>query len=346
MILKKWYLFAAGLAILAFASCEPEEKRFVPDVSEITAEVDIRRFEQDLFRLDTANMAEELDSLQAKYPEFSEVYFNQLLGANDPRIAPQGPATYVLGFINHPPVRQLYDSIQQHYPQMEALEQDFEQTFKYFRYYFPEEPMPTVTTFLSEYAVAAFVYGDNDIGVSLDYFLGEAFPYQELNPGNPAFSDYLVRTFNREHLRSKAVQVLVSGLMPPPRQRQLLEMMIHNGKQLYVLDQLLPYTPDSIKLEVTAAQTQWLEDNELEMWAYFLKEDLLYSNDWQKIRKLVEYSPHSPGMPEEAPGRTGNWIGWQIVKAYMKQHPDTTLPELLAMDDAQALLDASRYKPR
>ena len=123
-------------------------------------------------------------------------------------------------------------------------------------------------------------------------------------------------------------------------------MMVHNGKQLYVLDQLMPYTPDSIKLEVTAEQTQWLEDNELEMWAYFLKEDLLYSNDWQKIRKLVEYSPHSPGMPKEAPGRSGNWVGWQIVKAYMKQHPDTTLPELLAMEDAQALLDASRYKPR
>ena len=123
-------------------------------------------------------------------------------------------------------------------------------------------------------------------------------------------------------------------------------MMIHNGKKLYALDLLLPYTPDSVKLEVTPAQVSWLEDNELEMWAHLLKEELLYSSNWQDIRKLVDYSPHSPGMPPEAPGRSANWIGWQIVKAYMGKHPETSLPQLFALQDAQALLDESRYKPR
>jgi hypothetical protein len=48
----------------------------------------------------------------------------------------------------------------------------------------------------------------------------------------------------------------------------------------------------------------------------------------------------------EAPGEIGNWMGLQIVRAYMLRHPDTSLDQLLAMQDAQQLLEASRYKPK
>jgi hypothetical protein len=104
--------------------------------------------------------------------------------------------------------------------------------------------------------------------------------------------------------------------------------------------------PDSVKLEVTAAQVEWLNANEYEMWAFFLSENLLYQSNYQDIRKYVEASPGSPGMPEEAPGRTGNFIGWKVVESYMALHPATTLPELMAMQDAQQILDAARYRPK
>jgi hypothetical protein len=98
-------------------------------------------------------------------------------------------------------------------------------------------------------------------------------------------------------------------------------------------------------MELPAVQTQWLQENERDIWAFFLSEDLLYSEDWQKIRKYVEYSPSSPGMPPEAPGRTGTWIGWQIVRSYMKNQPETSLTDLLAQKDSQKFLQMSRYKP-
>ena len=64
-----------------------------------------------------------------------------------------------------------------------------------------------------------------------------------------------------------------------------------------------------------------------------------------KIQKYIGPSPGSPGMPAEAPGNTASWLGWQIVKSYMKAHPQTTLPQLLEMKDAQAILDQSGYRP-
>ncbi|NRA51866.1 MAG: hypothetical protein HRU12_22295 [Phaeodactylibacter sp.] len=345
MCVNRMQLLAFLLMLTLVWSCQPEAEVFIPDVSGIEVKVEVQRFDQALFQMDTSQMQTELENLVKAYPELGELFFARILRANDPRIAPDGPAPYVKGFLQHEPVRILFDSVQIHYQNMADIEEELEQAFRFFQYYFPDQPVPQVYALVSEYAIAAFVFGENDLGISLDYFLGPDYPYQQLNPRDPAFSNYLSRTFNREHLTSKAIQTLVSGLMPPPRQQRLLDLMVDNGKKLYILDKLLPYAPDSIKLEVTGAQAEWLNDNELEMWAFLIKEDLMYETDNRKIRKFVDYSPHSPGMPDEAPGRTANWVGWQVVKAYMERHPETTMEELIALDDAQALLDASRYKP-
>ncbi|MDV7392581.1 hypothetical protein RZS08_14540, partial [Arthrospira platensis SPKY1] len=131
-----------------------------------------------------------------------------------------------------------------------------------------------------------------------------------------------------------------------PEGNRLLDHMIHKGKTLYLFDHLLPFASDTVIMEFSPAQLSWCEDNELDMWAHFLREDLLYSSNWQDIRKLVEYSPDSPGMPPEAPGRTGAWLGWQIVKSFMKRNPEVSMQDLLNMKDAQEFLDRSRYRPR
>ncbi len=77
-----------------------------------------------------------------------------------------------------------------------------------------------------------------------------------------------------------------------------------------------------------------------------LQEEMMYSDKFQDFKSLISIAPHSAGMPEEAPGQVGNWMGWQIVKAYMKRHPETTLPELIKMKDVQEILTKSRYKPK
>ncbi len=344
MIRTRGYLFVVAVFVAVFlfhrGGRQADGRREAPDVSGMEADISIRRFEQELFSLDTTQLQAGLAGLEEAYPEFSPVFFQELLGI------PLTDTTFIRGFIAHPAVRHLYDTCQVIYGDMSGIEEEMEQAFRFFRFYFPEEAMPTVTTFISEYTLAAFVYGENDLAVGLDLFLGDTYPYRQIDPSNPAFSEYLTRTFSRSHLVSKAIQALLDGLAGPPTGNRLLDLMVHNGKKLYALDLLLPYSPDSVKLEITPQQVQWLKDNELEMWAHFLKEELLYSSNWQDIRKLVEYSPNSPGMPPEAPGRTANWAGWQIVRAYMKQHPETSLPQLFKLKDAQAFLEESKYKPR
>lgn len=341
-----WKFAVILFATILLAGCGNDNTIEVPNVDHIDVSVDIRRFEQDLFAIDTNTRAADLASLEAAYPEFSEVYFTYVLGSKNPQMAPQGHEAYVKGFIQHPALQYLYDTTQMIYPNLDDVKLEYEQAFKFLKYYFPELPTPKVTTFISEYSVAAFIYGAGDLGVGLDFFLGSDFPYARYNPNNPNFSTYLTRSFDRKHLVSKSLQPLVQDLVGEPRGSRLLDVMINKGKQLYIERALMPYTPDSILLELPQVQVEWLKDNELQMWAHFLKEELLYSTDFQKFRKLVDYSPNSPGMPPEAPGRTANYMGLKIVEAFMRRYPELSPQDLVSLENAQYILEQSRYKPR
>ena len=56
-------------------------------------------------------------------------------------------------------------------------------------------------------------------------------------------------------------------------------------------------------------------------------------------------SPFIQGFPEGSPGRIGHWIGWQIVKAYMNKNPTITVLQLMNNNNAQELLNKSKFKP-
>lgn len=82
------------------------------------------------------------------------------------------------------------------------------------------------------------------------------------------------------------------------------------------------------------------------MVSFFLDQKLFYESNFSKIGKYVFPSPISPDMPEAAPGRTANFIGSQIIKAYMSRFPETTLEQLINMKDSQLILEKSKYKPK
>ena len=67
MSYKKELLFLFVVSIL-WSGCQNDEQ--IPDVSAIELNTEIRRFEQDLFQLDTNNIETELKDLEVKYPYF------------------------------------------------------------------------------------------------------------------------------------------------------------------------------------------------------------------------------------------------------------------------------------
>lgn len=335
---KNLLLFALVITQFLF-SCK--EEKFIPDVSKIEVDIKIKRFEKDLFQMDTADLTAGVEKLRAQYGDFfDEIYLRIMSDPAQPDATAEQTITEI---VKNEPVRKLYDTCMLVYPDAGAVEAELNQLFKYYRYYLPQRALPEVVSYISEFSLGTFTYGDSLAGFSWEFFLGENDPHYDPT----VFPKYIQRTMARPYLLPKFAEALAGNLVGEPGGNRLLDFMIQNGKILYLKDILLPETPDSIKLEYTTKQVEWVESNELEIWAHFLKENLLYSSKMRDIQKLINQSPIAPGgMPQEAPGRTANWLGWQIVKAYMKKFPETTIEALLAERDAQAILDKSKYKPK
>jgi hypothetical protein len=142
------------------------------------------------------------------------------------------------------------------------------------------------------------------------------------------------------------MDIVVDDLTGPASGERLLDRMLHNGLKIYILEHLMPNAPDSVLFEFTPAQLVWCESNERNLWAHFLKDDLLYDTEFQKIQKFVAPAPVISGMPGETPGGVANWTGWKIIHALAARNPSMKLTDLIAMEDAQTLLEMARYRPQ
>jgi hypothetical protein len=338
------------LSVFTLSCGNDDEKKNIPDISNIKADIKIIRFEQALFALDTHKIAESLQAVEMQYPNVTNTFFQNIIAAKKPNEAPPQYYPLVKQFLVDTFVRKTYDTSQIVFKNFENYKKELNQAVRFYKYYFPQATEPLFLTFISQYNYDVYPFSQDTIGIGLDFFLGaQHADYQYIE--NLRY-DYVRRTLTPEHLVAKTMRILVQNVTAVHENsknteggNRLLDMIIHNGKQLYILDQLLPYTPDSLKFGYSAAQTKWCKDNESGIWASFLKENVVYETNFKKIAKLVTPSPNSPGMPQEAPGETGNYMGWQIVKQFMKRNPNTSMAQLLAITDAQQILDKSKYKP-
>src|SRR5690606_18843066 len=103
----------------------------------------------------------------------------------------------------------------------------------------------------------------------------------------------------------------------------LIGYMIYYGKELYLKDLLLPEHTDAEKIGYTPEQIGWSEENESYIWTYLVEEKLLYDTNSKLPNRFINPAPFSKFYLEidnESPGMIGRWIGWQIVRSFMKNN--------------------------
>jgi len=341
------YLFIFALFSIT-TGCVSESKEVVPDVSEIEVKYRLARFEQILTNILRSSQKQMgMDMIPQTHEAFYKTYFKSVLpirGFGTKDFLPNIDSLW-----HDQENIKLYNRVTNMYGDFKSEKAEIDQAYKYMSHYFPQFVPPNVYTFISDFGNQVFLYEDqgrDGVGIGLDMFLGEEFPYTQFSKENPAFSAYLSRTFNRDHITRKVMYMIIDDMIGPPAGDRLLDHMIHNGKKLYILDKVIPMAHDSIVMEYSREEIHWVEESELSMWAFFFDQDLFYETNSMKINKYISASPNSPGMPADAPGRTANYMGWQIVKAYMNKHQGTSLDQLIELQDAQLIMDKSRYKPR
>ncbi len=329
--------------ILSSCTCNrngqlPKKEKTV-EASDI--KVDIIEFQKELFACHPEMLENELTALQQKHPTFSNVYFNQVL--NLPEAGDKSMQLKVMKeFISKPAMKGLYDSVQYKFSNLDFLKKDLKVLFANYKSYFPEKPTPKVYTCISEFSYSVFTATDSILAISLDKYLGSNYIFYA-----SLFQQYtfMLRTFDQKYISIDCANVLVANLIPPPGDKStLLDKMIAEGKILYAIHSLLPDKKNYDIIKYTEKNWEWCKKNEPRIWAFFLEENLLYNTRFEEY-KYVKDGPNTYGMPSDSPGRVGAWVGLQIVEAYMREYPQTTLKELIAIKDGQKMLTGSKYKP-
>lgn len=342
MLLNKVQIYLFFL-IITCASCKQSNKIVAPDVSHIDMDIKIERFDRDLMEVDSLHPLDWNDKMWDKYGDFYAMFLRLVIDADKQDSITIARLLPIVA--TNTAFKDIAEEVDHTYKDLSEIEEELNQAFRYFKYYIPEVEQPRIISFFSGFEVQIPV-GEDYIGIGLDMFLGaDSKFYPAIVEDVPM---YISRRFTRENIVPRVMEAVLRMDYWPQSDHDdnTLQNMIYNGKILYAMDLILPHTPDSLKIGYTRDQMQWANKYEQDIWSWFLGEDLLFSTDYIKIQHYFNEGPFTRELGEnhESAPKLGIYIGWQIVRKYMERNSGVTLKELFSNQDAQQILNDSKYK--
>jgi hypothetical protein len=316
------------------------------DVSHIPLNIKIQSFHKDFFSLNAENFDEKEKELKNKYGDFYTFYVNDIMGGFKHENIERSEKENILLFLSNKGSQSLLDSVNTHYNDLNFLQDELNILFKHIRFYFPHFPLPQPLTVISEFSYGTFTFDTTHLAIALDMYLGQQYPFYTYLD----IPRYVQRKMRKEYIARNCADVLYNMYFGDDTYQPgipLLDAMIHKGKKLYFIEKVLPHLPDSIIIGYSREQEEWCIKSEYAIWQFMNQRDLLYSTSFLEHKRYLADGPTTNGMPSESPGNIGSWVGWQIVRKFMKESRGTvSLPELLTKYDAKSVVAKARYKPK
>ena len=322
--------------VCLFSSCNKDKLKV--DVSDIDVKINLQRFDQDLFSIDTANIWDETDDLKNKYGHFWDLYTYQILnigGPNDKQFALK-----MKNFLSDAVISESHKMTNEVFNNSDFLINELTNSFKHYRYYFPDKKIPVIFTYLGGFNQSV-VTDAGFIGIGLDKYLGSDcdFYYQL---GIPSFAR---KQLTKENIACDCMRAW--AIMEYPYNDttdNLLNNMIYQGRLLYFAKAMMPEKNDTSIIRYSQKQLNYCVALEQEMYGFLIENKLLFSNEYKDIMRFTKDGPFTAGF-KNSPARVGNWMGWQIVKNFMENNPRYTLKDLMNITDYQKIFIGSKYNP-
>jgi gliding motility-associated lipoprotein GldB len=316
----KVYIYCLILCCF-FLSCDKKSKKEAA-IGEIPLNIKVERFDKVFFE----TKPKDLFKIKKEFPYF---------------FPPGNEDAVWLNKMQDPLWRELYSEVEKKYRDFDPVKNQLEVLFKHIKYYFPKTKTPKVMTVISEMDYNnKVIYADSLVIISLEMYLGQEHKFYQ-------FPKYIKQNFEESQIMPDVVSSFYRRIAEPALSNNLLAKMIDSGKELYFKDVLLPDSSDADKMGYTKEQLEWCFENESYMWRYFIEKEILYNDDQKLIPRFINPAPFSKFYLEidnESPGRVGGWLGWQIVRSFMKNN-EVSLQQLLDTN-AKEIFEKSKYKPK
>lgn len=247
----------------------------------------------------------------------------------------------VYDFFSDTTLLRLMADVEAKYANTGHLEKDLGKAFAKLKEEIPAMRIPRFYTQVSALNESV-VINDTLVGISLDKYMGEDYPlYSRFYYG------YQCRSMKPERIVPDCLFFYLFGEYPMPEGnvRNLLNLIINQGKFYYIIQQLLGYSSSGDVIDYTDEEKKWCRNNRKKVWEYMVHNRHLYATDPMVIRRYVRQAPFTSYFGEGSPSMIGTWLGLEIVSSYMKHNKDVSIGELLDMHDHAQILNLSHFKP-
>jgi len=307
-------------------------------VLNVSVDLKIKHLDVDLLKLKQDQVTAAIPVLKSSYGNFFDIFVYRMIGIGSPD--QENFPQLIYTFVSDTLILKLEKNVAGKVDTIE-FRKKAELAFKHYKYYFPAKEIPVIYTCISGFNQSV-VTAENLIGVSLDKYMGaNSHFYEQL--GLPL---YKRRNMHPEKIIPDVMYAWAVTEWPnADNNNSLLSQMIQEGKRMYFLDAMLPDLPDTLKIGYTKKQLDFCTKNQASMWTSLAENKFLFSTDRMTVKRFIDDGPYTSAFTDQSPARTGTWIGWQIVRSYMKVHPDVKLPDLMNNTDFQMILNQSGYQP-
>lgn len=329
-----FYLF---ITLCFLYGCGPS----APDVSNIKVDLSLSRFEKDLFEGDSTKQL--FFTIQQKYPEFGSLFLERIIGAE-----PTWPIDSTINYINNfkRVFKPVYDTSKLLFKDFDKPMADIKKTLQYAKYYFPNQLMPNkVITYVGPLDGYGDIIAENVMAIGLHHHFDSSSTFYQASEFQAVYPQYVSKFFRPDFIDINLAKNLLNGYFPENLDdKTLIEQMVEKGKRIYAISLLTPNHPPQDWISYTQKQYDDCIEREKNIWNFFTQNNYLQTTEKMKVRNFIGESPKTQELGEAAPGNIGSFIGWQIVKQYMKSNSNISLTTLM-QTEANKIIEETKYKP-
>lgn len=227
------------------------------------------------------------------------------------------------------------------------LNKELADLFSHIKNYFPDFKEPQVFLYSSALqGIMDPIFYEPEKGmlfIDIAAFMGEN------NPNYKGLEQYFQKSMNPKNILPKVSEIFAEHFVPHNFEHQkFIDNIVYYGKLMTLQDAFLPQEPDALKMNYTPEQYEWAKANEVNIWNYFVENNLVFSDDQRLAERFINPAPFSKFYTEidnESSPQIGIFSGWQICRKFYKEKPETKLADFLKMN-AQEIFNQSNYKPK